>query len=83
MEISSYTIWNIILTLGVGPIFYAIRSNTTELKRIDILVNRTREEMAKDYISRDTFERDMNKIMKGLEKLEQKIDRLVEQEGSR
>jgi len=39
--------------------------------------------MAKDYISRDTFERDMNKIMKGLEKLEQKIDRLVEQEGSR
>tara|TARA_B100000029_G_C17170048_1_gene812932 strand:+ start:86 stop:334 length:249 start_codon:yes stop_codon:yes gene_type:complete len=81
MELSSYIVWNAILTLGVGPILYAIRSNALELKRIDILVNRTREEVAKDYISRETFERDMNKIMKGLEKLEQKIDRLVEQES--
>ena len=76
-------VWNGILTLVVGPVLYAIRSNTIGLKRIDILINRTREEVAKDYISRDTFERDMNKIMKGLEKLEQKIDRLVEQEGNR
>ena len=83
MELSSYMVWNGILTLVVGPVLYAIRSNTVELKRIDILINRTREEMAKDYISRDTFERDMNKIMKGLEKLEKKIDRLVEQEGNR
>ena len=83
MELSSYMVWNGILTLVVGPVLYAISSNTIELKRIDILINRTREEMAKDYISRDTFERDMNKIMKGLEKLEQKIDRLVEQEGNR
>jgi hypothetical protein len=58
---------------------YAIRSNATELKRLDILINKTREEMAKEYISRDTFEYDMGKLMKVLEKLEQKIDRLFEE----
>ena len=67
------------LTLVVAPVLYAIRSNATELKRFDILINKTREEMAKEYISRDTFEYDMGKLMKVLEKLEQKIDRLFEE----
>ena len=81
MELSSYIVWNIVLTLVVAPVLYAIRTNTTELRRLDILINKTREEMAKEYISRDTFEYDMAKVMKVLEKLEQKLDRLFEQES--
>ena len=81
MELSSYIVWNIVLTLVVAPVLYAIRTNSTELKRLDILINKTREEMAKDYVSRDTFEYDMAKVMKVLEKLEQKLDRLFEQEN--
>ena len=83
MEISSYIVWNVVLTLVVGPVLYAIRSNTLELKRLDILINKTREEMAKEYISRDTFEYDMAKVMKVLEKLEQKLDRLFQQESNK
>jgi len=79
MELSSYIVWNVVLTLIVGPVMYAIRSNAIELKRLDILINKTREEMAKDYVSRDTFEYDMEKVMKVLEKLEQKLDRLFEE----
>ena len=81
MELTSYIIWNVVLTLIVAPVLYGIRNNTTELKRLDILINKTREEMAKEYISRDTFEYDMGKLMKVLEKLEVKLDRLFEQEG--
>ena len=81
MELSSYIVWNIVLTLVVAPVLYAIRTNSTELRRLDILINKTREEMAKEYISRDTFEYDMAKVMKVLEKLEQKLDRLIEQES--
>ena len=81
MELSSYIVWNIVLTLVVAPVLYAIRTNSTELRRLDILINKTREEMAKEYISRDTFEYDMAKVMKVLEKLEQKLDRLFEQEN--
>ena len=79
MELSSYIVWNVVLTLIVGPVMYAIRSNAIELKRLDILINKTREEMAKDYVSRDTFEYDMEKVMNVLEKLEQKLDRLFEE----
>ena len=79
MELSSYIVWNIVLTLVVAPVLYAIRANSTELKRLDILINKTREEMAKDYVSRDTFEYDMENVMKVLEKLEQKLERLFEE----
>ena len=81
MELSSYIVWNIVLTLVVAPVLYAIRTNSLELKRLDILINKTREEMAKEYVSRDTFEYDMGKVIKALEKLEVKIDRLFEQES--
>jgi hypothetical protein len=39
--------------------------------------------MAKEYVSRDTFEYDMGKVIKALEKLEVKIDRLFEQESNK
>ncbi len=75
MEFSSYIVWNILLSLVVAPVLYGIRSNTMDLKRLDILLNRTREELGRDYISRRTFENDLNRIMKLLEKVEQKIER--------
>ena len=37
MELSSYIIWNAIITLVLGPILYSIRQNSSEAKRLDIL----------------------------------------------
>ncbi|GAF99036.1 unnamed protein product, partial [marine sediment metagenome] len=47
-----YFFWNIFLTLVVAPIIFGIRKNETEAKRIDILLNKTREEIAKDYVTK-------------------------------
>jgi len=52
MELSGYLLWNIFLTLVVAPILYSIRANTSENKRLDILLNKTREEMAKEYVTK-------------------------------
>ena len=51
MELTPYLMWNVLLTLVVAPLFYTIRSNTSENKRVDILLNKTREEMARDYVT--------------------------------
>jgi len=50
MELSFYVVWNIFVTLVIAPLFYSIRKNENEAKRIDILVNKTREEIARDYV---------------------------------
>jgi archaellum component FlaC len=57
---------------------YSIRQNASELKRQDILINKTREEVAKEYVTKSEVKDDMNNLMDRLEKLDEKIDRLFE-----
>jgi len=70
--------WNVILTLVVAPIIFSIRKNETEAKRIDILVNKTREELAKEYVTKQEVKEDMGMLMERLEKLHEKVDKLFE-----
>jgi len=78
MELTPYLFWNIFITLVLAPILYSIRSNTAEAKRIDILLNKTREEIAKDYVTKQEVKDDMNVLMDRLEKLHEKVDKLFE-----
>ena len=73
-----YFFWNIFLTLVVAPIIFGIRKNETEAKRIDILLNKTREEIAKDYVTKQEVKEDMSILMERVEKLHEKVDKLFE-----
>ena len=78
MELTPYLFWNIFITLVLAPVLYGIRGNTAEAKRIDILLNKTREEIARDYVTKQELKDDMNVLMDRLEKLHEKIDKLFE-----
>ena len=78
MEFTPYLFWNIFITLVLAPLMYGIRQNTSELKRLDILLNKTREEVAKDYVTKSEVKDDMSVLIDRLEKLDEKIDRLFE-----
>ena len=70
--------WNILLTLVLAPLLYTIRGNTSENRRLDILLNKTREEMARDYVTKTELEGDMERVFALLDKIEEKLDRLFE-----
>jgi len=78
MELSAYIIWNIFITLVLAPIWFQIRQNTSELKRHDILLNKTREEIAKDYVTKDELRNDMSVLMERMDKISEKLDKLFE-----
>ena len=78
MELTPYLMWNVLLTLVVAPLFYTIRSNTSENKRVDILLNKTREEIARDYVSKRELEQDLTRILTAIQKLSEKLDRMQE-----
>jgi uncharacterized protein YybS (DUF2232 family) len=78
MELSPYLIWNVFITLIIAPILFSIRQNFTEIKRVDVLLNKTREEMAKVYVTKNELENNMERIMRILNKLEEKLDKLFE-----
>ena len=78
MELTPYLFWNIFITLVLAPVLYGIRRNEAEAKRIDILLNKTREEIAKDYVTKQEVKDGMNVLMDRLEKLHEKVDKLFE-----
>tara|TARA_R100000995_G_C3412548_1_gene90063 strand:+ start:51 stop:293 length:243 start_codon:yes stop_codon:yes gene_type:complete len=78
MELTPYLFWNIFITLVLAPVLYSIKSNTSEAKRIDILLNKTREEMAREYVTKTELKEDFNLLIDRLEKLHEKVDKLFE-----
>ena len=78
MEVSPYIVWNALITLVLAPIWFQIRQNAAELKRQDILLNKTREEIAKEYVTKNELRDDMNAIMDRMDKISEKLDKLFE-----
>ena len=76
ITISPYIIWNLIITVIIAPFGFLIRNVLSEQKRLDILVNKTREEIAKDYATREQIEADFVRIQNTLNKIDEKLDRL-------
>ena len=73
MEISPILFWNGVLTLVIAPAIWMFRSMLSEVKRLDILLNKTREEYAK----RDDVKEDMHTVMDALQRLEDKLDKIL------
>ena len=70
--------WNALLTIFVGAIGYFVKEKFNDLDRVVILVNKTREEMARDYITKQEVRSDMQQIIDRFDKLEAKLDRFIE-----
>ena len=73
MEISMWMFWNIILTLVIAPAVWSFRGLIQEVKRIDILLNKTREE----YATRKELRDDLTQVMDALHRLEDKLDKVL------
>jgi len=73
------TIWNILLTAALAGIGYVLKDKSDELKRIDILLNKTREEVAKEYITKVDVHNDINRVLDRLDRMEQKIDTVIKE----
>lgn len=78
----SEMIWNAILSLIVAPMTIIIVAQVREIRRIDILLNRTREELGKDYITRQEMDNVLDRVMEAIDRLSQKVDRLFEERNN-
>ena len=71
-------VWNVILTAIVGLMGFLLKSKFDELSRISILLNRTREEVARDHVTRrevdDRIEKLVSHMDQRFNRLEQKLD---------
>lgn len=74
-------VWNVILTGFVGILGFLVKGRMDELTRISILLNRTREEVARDHITRAEMNVIVDKLGdrldRGIARLETKIDNMT------
>lgn len=71
-------IWNALLSLLIGITGWVMREKSAELQRLQVLLNRTREELAKEYVTKVEAHADIDRVLDRLDRLDAKIDRLVE-----
>ena len=74
-------LWMTILSLFTGLFAYVAHEKFIELARITILLNKTREEIARDNVTNAEVERITDHIDQRFNKLEAKIDQLISQKG--
>ena len=71
-------LWDAALTLLVGIILYNFKQSSDELHRIQVLINKTREEVAKEYVTKAEVHADINRVLDQLKRLDEKLDRIIE-----
>lgn len=74
-------VWNTLLTAMLAVVGFMVMEKFKEINRLGMLINRTREEVAREHITRAEVHRDLEKIMErfdtGFKKLEDKIDAMI------
>jgi len=69
-------LWNAALSAVVAVMGFLLKGRFDELDRLSILLNRTREEVARDHLTRAEFRADMAQLLDRFDRIERKIDSL-------
>jgi predicted DNA-binding protein YlxM (UPF0122 family) len=70
-------LWNAGLTVLLGFVGWVLKEKSAELSRLQILLNRTREEIAKEYVTKAEVHADINRVLDRLDRLDEKLDRIM------
>ena len=70
-------LWNIGLTLIMGVVGFFLKEKFNEIQRLNILLNRTREEIAGNNVTQAEIDKVMEHIDSRFNRLEDKINQLM------
>ena len=75
-------LWNGALSLVVALILMWVKSSQDEVKRLSILLSKTREEGAEKYVTKVEVHSDINRVLDRLDRLENKLDTFMREQRS-
>ena len=77
MNLDPIMVWNVIITVVLGPFAWAFSKMFSEVKRLQILLNRTRE----DYATKSELHNETKEIKELVIRIETKLDRIIEKQN--
>jgi hypothetical protein len=63
-----------LLSAVVALMGFLLKGKFDEISRLGILLNKTREEVARDHVTRSEFRADMQQLLDRFDRIERKID---------
>lgn len=75
-------IWNILLTTFIGLLAWNLKEKSTELNRVTILLNRTREEIARENVTQAEMDKFLLHMDARFDKLNDKLDAYMREQRS-
>ena len=70
-------IWNLLLSIAAGSIVWWIRGINSKIDELYGLVNKTRENIAREYALKAEVDKDLQKILDRFDRLENKLDTMI------
>jgi len=72
------TVWSGVLTFGVTVIGWFAKTLWDEQHRLQVLLNKTREEVAKEYVTKVEVHADINRVLSRIDVMDSKIDNILQ-----
>jgi hypothetical protein len=71
-------LWSLGLSAVLGLVSWILKGHADEVHRLQVLLNRTREEVAKEYVTKVEVHGDFNRVIARIDNLDAKIDRILQ-----
>jgi len=75
-------VWNVLLTTFIGLLSWNLKEKSAELNRITILLNRTREEIARDNVTQAEVDKIVSHLDTQFVRLNDKLDAFIKESRS-
>lgn len=75
-------VWNTILSFASALLLFWVKISHDEVKRLSILLSKTREENAEKFVTKPDLHNDMNRVIQRLDRLDAKLDEFMKEQRS-
>ena len=75
-------VWNTVLSFASALLLFWVKNSHDEVKRLSILLSKTREENAEKFVAKQDMHNDMNRVIQRLDRLDAKLDEFMKEQRS-
>jgi len=79
---SVHMLWSGVLSFFIAILMWVLKEKSEDIKRLEILLSKTREENARDYVTKSDVHNDMNRVIARLDRLDEKLDAFMKEQRS-
>ena len=75
-------LWSGVLSFLIAVLMWVLKEKSGDIKRLEILLSKTREEHARDYVTKSDVHNDINRVLARLDRLDEKLDAFMKEQRS-